>query len=86
MADSFPEEADKHKDAAQWTLSDVFENDEYRSKTELVYEYDFGDGWEHHISFAGVEDPGLRKALMPDAEYNFPICFAGEVCTPLRHS
>ncbi|KAK4947521.1 hypothetical protein LTR10_013466 [Elasticomyces elasticus] len=66
------------KSASEWKLSDIFENDEYRSKVNLRYEYDFGDSWEHHITFLGIEDPGHRKALMPDAEYDIPVCFGGE--------
>lgn len=82
MKEFCPESADTFKVASEWKLSDVFEKKEYRSNTNLGYEYDHGDSWEHVITFAGVEDPGLRKALMQDAEYGTPLCFAGEVCRP----
>ena len=43
-----------------------------------MYEYDFGDGWEHEIMFLGREDPGLRKAMMiPDDRH--AVCLGGEV-------
>ena len=73
-----PSRADMFKPTS-WKLSDIYENDKYRSKANLKYMYDFGDGWEHDIIFLGVEDPGLRKAFMPDAEYDHPLCFGGEV-------
>ncbi len=79
MQESMPDRKDTFKDAAKWRLCDIFEKDEYRDKVNLIYEYDFGDSWEHQISFIGVESPGLRMSLMADAEYNFPVCFAGEV-------
>src|ERR1700760_4296571 len=60
---SFPEVAEKFQDAKVWTLADVFENDDYRSKTNLSYEYAMGDSWEHQITFVGVEDPDPRQAL-----------------------
>jgi hypothetical protein len=80
--EDFPREAQMHKDASKSTLSDVYENEECRGSSNLMYEYDMGDGWKHVINFVGVEDPGLRKALMLGAEYDIPLCVAGEVCVP----
>ncbi|KAK7894538.1 hypothetical protein LTR67_006299 [Exophiala xenobiotica] len=78
MQESCPESKDTFKDASKWRLCDIFAKDEFRDKVGLTYEYDFGDSWEHQISFIGVESPTLRMGLMADAEYNFPLCFAGE--------
>jgi hypothetical protein len=38
-------------------------------KTSFVYEYDFGDGWEHKIV--------VEKILAPDPEFQHPVCLAG---------
>jgi hypothetical protein len=40
---------------------------------EIIYNYDFGDGWEHQILFEGVID---------NYEWNYPVCLAGEGNTP----
>lgn len=43
--------------------------------TELIYEYDFGDGWRHHVL---VEESDLRT----DGE-ELPVCMAGaRACPP----
>ena len=39
-------------------------------KSEISYEYDFGDGWEHSIT--------LEKILIPDTLLQLPKCIAGE--------
>jgi len=44
-------------------------------KRSFVYEYDFGDGWEHKIV--------VEKILPPDPEFQHPICLAGaNACPP----
>ena len=44
-------------------------------KDKLIYEYDFGDGWEHLIEVQKIFDPE------PGVEY--PVCLAGkEACPP----
>ncbi|KIV83987.1 hypothetical protein PV11_05967 [Exophiala sideris] len=68
----------RYQETSEWKLLDIFEGDGYRGNVNLIYEYDMGDGWEHEITFLGVEDPGLRKALMDGAEFNTPLCFSGE--------
>lgn len=46
-----------------------------RSKQTLVYDYDFGDGWEHTVALEEIVDvqPGIR----------YPNCIDGaRACTP----
>lgn len=45
-----------------------------KEKDKIVYEYDFGDGWEHHII--------LEKILPIDANLKYPICLAGKMNCP----
>jgi hypothetical protein len=45
------------------------------ARRSFVYEYDFGDGWEHKIV--------VEKILPPDPEFQHPICLAGaNACPP----
>lgn len=39
-------------------------------KTKILYEYDFGDGWDHEIL--------LEKILAPDDPLQIPKCIAGK--------
>ncbi|MCF8307962.1 MAG: plasmid pRiA4b ORF-3 family protein [Bacteroidales bacterium] len=41
-----------------------------KEKSEIIYEYDFGDGWEHSIL--------LDKILPPDDQLQIPECIAGK--------
>jgi hypothetical protein len=44
-------------------------------KRSFVYEYDFGDDWQHKIV--------LEKMLPPDPEFHHPVCLAGaNACPP----
>jgi hypothetical protein len=46
-----------------------------KPKKKIVYEYDFGDGWEHTIV--------LEKILQPDPSVRYPRCVAGaRACPP----
>jgi len=46
-----------------------------RSKQKIVYEYDFGDSWEHEIV--------LEKILAPDSRTRYPACLGGaRACPP----
>ncbi len=40
-----------------------------RPKTRMVYEYDFGDGWEHDVM--------LEAAIPPSASVRYPVLLAG---------
>jgi len=45
-----------------------------KEKDKIVYEYDFGDGWEHDII--------LEKILTPDNDTKHPICLTGKMNCP----
>lgn len=46
-----------------------------KPKQRMVYEYDFGDGWEHDIV--------LGKVLPPDSNTRYPVCLEGaQACPP----
>lgn len=44
------------------------------AQREIVYEYDFGDGWEHRIV--------LEQADPPNEFMSYPLCTAGERACP----
>ena len=43
-------------------------------KTKFIYEYDFGDGWEHEIL--------VEKLLPQEPEVRYPVCLAGKRACP----
>lgn len=43
-------------------------------KDKMIYEYDFGDSWEHDIV--------LEKILLVEDTINYPICIAGKMNCP----
>jgi hypothetical protein len=46
-----------------------------KPKQKLIYEYDFGDGWEHEIL--------LEKVLTPESGVRYPRCIGGaRACPP----
>lgn len=47
-------------------------------KDRMVYEYDFGDSWEHDIV--------LEKILRKDPKVKYPICIAGKMNCPPEDS
>ena len=45
------------------------------AKKKFIYEYDFGDGWQHVVV--------VEKVLPPDAGFKHPLCLAGaNACPP----
>ncbi len=45
------------------------------AKRKFIYEYDFGDSWEHEVV--------VEKILPPDAAFKHPVCLAGaKACPP----
>ena len=45
-----------------------------KEKEKIIYEYDFGDGWEHDII--------LEKILAIDDKIKYPICLTGKMNCP----
>ena len=45
-----------------------------REKMKFLYEYDFGDGWEHEIL--------VEKILHPEQGAHYPVCLAGKRACP----
>jgi len=43
-------------------------------KDKLIYEYDFGDSWDHEVL--------LEKVLAPDPALHYPICLTGKRACP----
>ncbi|MBI3775903.1 MAG: plasmid pRiA4b ORF-3 family protein [Gammaproteobacteria bacterium] len=42
---------------------------------KLIYEYDFGDSWEHELN--------IEKVLEPEPSVHYPVCLAGaRACPP----
>lgn len=65
-------------------LDDIGDEEEYeisrllpksgRRKVVWLYEYDFGDGWQHEILFEGVQEQGSKTTS--------PACLEGERACP----
>src|SRR5499426_3317058 len=65
--DDLPDE----KNEGQIAISQVLS----ATKTKIVYEYDFGDSWEHEVF--------LEKIVGAEARADYPRCVAGEnACSP----
>ena len=45
-----------------------------RPKAKFVYEYDFGDSWEHEVL--------LEKILPPESGVRYPVCLTGKRACP----
>ncbi|NOY58369.1 MAG: plasmid pRiA4b ORF-3 family protein [Calditrichaeota bacterium] len=45
-----------------------------RVRSKLIYEYDFGDSWEHEVR--------VEKVLSPDPNTKYPVCLEGERACP----
>jgi hypothetical protein len=57
-------------DEKKYTLGGVLGE----SVHEFVYEYDFGDGWRHHIK--------VKQVPQPNTDWFYPLCIAGERAAP----
>jgi hypothetical protein len=44
------------------------------AKRKFIYEYDFGDSWEHEVL--------VEQILPPDADFKHPVCLAGANASP----
>ena len=65
--DDFGEEMLNEK---QYTVADLAP----MAKKRFIYEYDFGDNWEHEVV--------VEKVLPPDAAFKHPICLGGANAHP----
>ena len=63
-------ESDDIMDDGKTKLSDIFNE----PKTKIIYEYDFGDGWEHELV--------LEKILEKDPKQHYPVCLEGKLNCP----
>ena len=43
-------------------------------KSKFIYEYDFGDGWDHQIE--------VVKISLPDKDIEYPVCLKGKLACP----
>lgn len=59
-------------DSTATLISDVVPEDGKRFR--MVYEYDFGDGWQHELLFEGNPTPDPNQA--------YPVCLEGERACP----
>ncbi len=66
--DDYLEMRDEHK----YTLKAIAPDEGYR----FVYEYDFGDSWEHVVV--------VEKVLLPDPAQTYPVCIKGRLAAPLE--
>jgi len=72
----------KYPDDDTWDIDNVdYKKEKTRisdllrtEKDKIIYEYDFGDGWEHDII--------LEKILPVDNDIKYPICVAGKMNCP----
>ena len=62
----------EYEDSTTTNLSDIIP--ENRRKFRFIYEYDFGDSWNHEILFEGLKktEPGKK----------YPLCLEGERACP----
>jgi hypothetical protein len=68
---SDPEAGSDMLNERRYTVADLAP----RVKAKFVYEYDFGDGWEHEIA--------VENILPPDPGLKHPTCLAGaNACPP----
>lgn len=66
----FADPDDRTLDEKKFTLADLAP----AAKSKFIYEYDFGDGWEHEIL--------VEKILPPDAAFKQCACLDGENACP----
>lgn len=70
VSDSFADMRDESK----YTLNDILP----KEKSKAIFEYDFGDSWEHELV--------VEKILEPEAGVKYPRCTAGEMACPPEDS
>jgi hypothetical protein len=72
MEIGLPDEESNHPVLAGWEVSigDYF----IRPGVVALYEYDFGDGWQHDVV--------LEAVLLGEPKQKYPLCIAGERACP----
>ena len=70
-----PDNRKETKGDKEVSLADVFEDDRYKGKTRMIYEYDMGDSWEHEVILLGRADAALGKRMGIEQKI---VCVAGE--------
>jgi hypothetical protein len=65
-----PEFGDDMKSASAAKLNQLVRGE----KTKFIYEYDFGDSWEHEIL--------IEKILPPEEGVRYPVCLDGKRACP----
>ena len=60
------------QDERKFTLKDIAPGE----GDKFVYEYDFGDSWEHIVL--------VEKVLPPDPAQTYPVCIKGKLAGPLE--
>lgn len=66
---SLDDEPAQYEDERRFTLGELVQ-----AGDRFVYEYDFGDGWEHLVT--------AEKALPPDPRWVYPVCIGGSNACP----
>ena len=63
----------EYKDSTTTKISDILPKKGKRFS--FVYEYDFGDSWDHEVLFEGI--------VQPDSKVKYPLCLEGaRACPP----
>jgi hypothetical protein len=62
------------RDESKYRLADILP----KEKSKAIFEYDFGDSWEHELV--------VEKILEPEAGVKYPRCTAGEMACPPEDS
>ncbi len=65
-----PDDEIEMNDERRFTLNQIAP----REKSKFVYEYDFGDSWEHEIL--------VEKVLPPEPGVKYPLCVKGKRACP----
>ncbi len=62
------------RDESKYRLADILP----KEKSKAIFEYDFGDSWEHELV--------VEKMLEPEAGVKYPRCTAGKMACPPEDS
>jgi hypothetical protein len=62
------------RDESKYRLADILP----KEKSKAIFEYDFGDSWEHELV--------VEKILEPEAGVKYPRCTAGKMACPPEDS